>query len=405
MVYSYHALDSFGKTVKGAVEAVSVEMAEEAIASGGLIPVQVTASKSQDASFGGWLQRITAPVKTYELILFSKQFRSMFRAGIPIIRVLEVVKMQTENRALKRAAASIREDIRQGESLRGAMEKHPSIFSSLYCNMIGAGEMSGNIPEMLDRLTYILEHENRVKENIRSALQYPKVVLTALGAAFIVLLTFVIPKFAAVFSKAGLVLPLPTRIAISMHHILIGYWYVMLGGMVALFFGLNSYFKTEKGSFVKDSFLLRLPVFGPLFTKSAMSRFSSILAMLMSSGVPVMHAMTVLSGTIGNSAISRAFDSVRSQMVEGKGIAGPLANAKFFTPMVVNMVAVGEESGNLEGMLKEITAHYDEEVEHAVKRLADLITPVLTIALAVVVGFFALAIFLPMWDLTKMVQH
>ena len=176
----------------------------------------------------------------------------------------------------------------------------------------------------------------------------------------------------------------------------------MLFGIFALVFGLRLYFKTENGRFAKDSFLLRLPVFGPLFIKAAMSRFSSILAILISSGIPIMNAMTILSETIGNSAISRAFNSIRDQMEEGKGIAGPLTNAKFFTPMVVNMVAIGEESGNLEGMLREITVHYDEEVEHAVKGLSDLIAPVLTVALAVVVGFFALAIFLPMWDLTKM---
>ena len=164
-------------------------------------------------------------------------------------------------------------------------------------------------------------------------------------------------------------------------------------------------YRTENGKYVKDSFLLRLPVFGPLFIKAAMSRFSSILAILLSSGLPIMNAMTLLSETIGNSAISRVFTSIKEQMEEGKGIARPLTNAKFFTPMVVNMIAIGEESGNLEGMLREISTHYDEEVEHSVKELADLIAPVLIVALAGVVGFFALAIFMPMWDLTKMATH
>jgi len=271
--------------------------------------------------------------------------------------------------------------------------------------MIGAGETSGSVPEVLERLTYILEHENRVKSDIRSALQYPKLVVAALGIAFVVLLTFVIPKFASVFAAAHIELPLPTRIAISMQHALLGYWHIMLLGLFSLVFGLKLYFKTENGRFAKDAFLLRLPVLGPLFIKAAMSRFSSILAILLSSGIPVINAMTILSETIGNAAISRTFNAIREQMEEGKGIAGPLTNAKFFTPMVVNMVAIGEESGNLEGMLKEITVHYDEEVEHSVKGLADLIAPVLIVALAGVVGFFALAIFMPMWDMTKMVGH
>ncbi|MCG6535318.1 MAG: type II secretion system F family protein, partial [Syntrophales bacterium LBB04] len=168
--------------------------------------------------------------------------------------------------------------------------------------------------------------------------------------------------------------------------------------------GLKLYFKTENGKYVRDTFLLRLPVFGPLFIKAAMSRFSSILSILLSSGIPVMQAMTILARVIGNSAIARAFENIRSQMEEGRGISGPLESAKFFTPMVVNMVAIGEESGNLDGMLKEITMHYDEEVTHAVSRLSDLIGPVLTVLLAFVVGFFALAIFMPMWDLTKMAK-
>ena len=405
MTYQYQAIDGLGKTVRGMIEATSIPAAEDAIASGGLIPVQVTAAKEKKGSSDSWLQGMTSKVKADDLILFSKQFRSMFRAGIPLLRLLEVIEKQTESPALKKAAASISEDVRQGASLRDAMAKHPAIFSPLYCGMMGAGEASGNVPEVLERLTYILEHEHRVKSEIRSALQYPKVVTVTLGLAFFVLLGFVVPKFIAIFSKAGLVLPLPTRIAISMHHVLAGYWHIMLFGIFSLVFGLKLYFKTENGRFVKDSFLLNLPVFGPLFIKAAMSRFSSILAILISSGIPIMSAMTILSETMGNSAISRAFNSIRDQMEEGKGIAGPLTSVKFFTPMVVNMVAIGEESGNLEGMLKEVTVHYDEEVEHAVKRLADLIAPVLTIALAAVVGFFALAIFMPMWDLTKMVAH
>ncbi|MGO9016156.1 MAG: type II secretion system F family protein [Dissulfurispiraceae bacterium] len=405
MTYKYHAIDSLGKSMRGLIEAASIPAAENAIASGGLIPVQVAATKAKKGYSDSWLQRVTSKVKANDLILFSKQFRSMFRSGIPLLRLLAVIEQQTESPALKKAAASMKEDVRQGASLRDAMERHPSIFSPLYCGMMGAGEMSGNVPEVLERLTYILEHENRVKSDIRTALQYPKIVVVALGIAFFILLAFVVPKFAAIFEKARIELPLPTRIAISMHHVLLGYWPIMLLGIFALVFGLKLYFKTENGRFAKDSFLLRLPVFGPLFIKAAMSRFSSILAILISSGIPIMNAMTILSETIGNSAISRAFNSIRDQMEEGKGIAGPLTSAKFFTPMVVNMVAIGEESGNLEGMLREITVHYDEEVEHSVKGLSDLIAPVLTVALAVVVGFFALAIFLPMWDLTKIVGH
>ena len=406
MNYSYQAINGSGKTVTGSIEAPSVEAAEEAIASGGLIPVQVAPAKAKRGRSGGFWDRLTdQKVKTRELVLFSRQFRSMFRAGITILRILEVLETQTENRALRKAAAHMREDIAQGATLKEAMEKHPAIFSPLYCNMIGAGEASGRIPEVLDRLSYMLEHEAKVKSEIRSAMQYPIIVSVTLVGAFFFLLAVVIPKFAAVYAKAKIRLPLPTRIAISMHDALIGHWQIMLFSVFCVAAGLRMYFRTENGRFVRDSFLLKVPVIGPLFIKAAISRFSSILSMLLESGVSVINAMTIISGTIGNSAVARAFDSIKGQIAEGKGIAGPLSEAKFFTPMVVSMVAVGEESGDLEKMLGEITSHYDEDVRHSVGRLSELVQPVLTLALAVVVGFFALAIYMPMWDLTKMVKQ
>lgn len=401
--YSYKAIDSQGKNVGGVIEAATLQSAEEAIALNGMIPVKVTKKKNE--GIFGKFNKSAGKVKNKDLILFSKQFRSMFKAGIPLLRILEVIELQTENQAFKKTIAIIKKDINTGASLYDALKKHPTIFPPLYCNMINAGEVSGALPQVLDRLAYILEHESKVKANIRSALQYPIIVVIALVVAFIVLLTFVLPKFASIFAKAGLKLPLPTRVAMAMYAILVGQWYIMLIVAITIFFGLKFYLKTEKGKYVKDSFLLRLPVFGPLFIKAAMSRFASILSILMASGVSVLNAITVLSGTIGNSAIARVFNTIGDQIREGKGIAVPLTNSKFFTPMVVNMVAIGEESGNLDEMLGEITMHYDEEVAHAVSRLSDLIAPVLTVALAVVVGFFALAIYMPMWDLTKMVKQ
>ncbi|MDA8387914.1 MAG: type II secretion system F family protein, partial [Nitrospiraceae bacterium] len=350
MNWSYQAIEGSGKVVAGTIEAGSVRAAEEAIASGGLIPVEVRPAKAKEASAassGIGARMFARKVKTRELILFSKQFRSMFRAGIPILRLLDVIGMQAENPALKKAASAMREDVTRGLSLKEALERHPAVFSPLYCNMIGAGEASGKIPEVLDRLTYMLEHEDRVKSDIRSAMQYPVTVVIALTGAFFFLLAFVIPKFALVYSKERIQLPLPTRIAIGLHGVLAGHWEIMLLSACCLIIGLRTYMRTEGGRFVKDSFLLRLPVFGPLFIKAAISRFSSILEMLLTSGVSVINAMTILSGTIGNSAVSRAFDSIKGQMMEGKGIAGPLSEAKFFTPMVVSMIAIGEESGDL----------------------------------------------------------
>lgn len=404
--YTYHAINDQGTVITGNIEADSSDNAALKLIEKGYIPSKL---KEKRSVFGSdrWLaiRQTMTPVKIADLILFTKQFRSLFKAGVPIVRAFQVLEAQTQDRTLKAAIASMTQSIRQGSTLTAAMDRHEAIFSPLYRSMIKAGEISGTLPESLARLIYIIEHESKIKSDIKSALQYPILVTIALTVSFFVLLTFVVPKFAAMFTRVGIELPLPTKIAINLYQLLSHYWYLFIVGLAILIIGLKMYFKTEQGQYVKDLLMLRLPILGPLFIKAAMSRFASIFGILQSSGVPVMSAMKVLSGVIGNAAISREFDNVREQMQEGRGIAKPLGSAKFFTPMVVDMVAIGEETGNMEEMLKEVTVHYDDEVGYAVKRLSDLIGPVLVVGLAAVVGFFALAIFLPMWDLTKMAQH
>jgi type II secretory pathway component PulF len=403
--YRFQAINENGAVITGDIEAESSDKASSMLAERGYIPTKVK-EQGYGISSRPWSRifRKMNPVKITDLVLFTKQFRSLFKAGVPLVRSLQVLHAQTQDRALKEAIGSMLQSINQGFTLTAAMEKHDTIFSPLYCSMIRAGEMSGSVPESLERLIYIIEHESRIKSDIKSALQYPMIVTIALVGAFFVLLTFVVPQFVEMFSKSGIVLPMPTKIAMMLYQFLSTYWYLLLGGVIALFVGLKSYLKTEQGHYVKDTIILRLPILGPLFVKAAMSRFASIFGILQSSGVPVMTSMKILSDVIGNKAISREFDRVREQIQEGRGIAAPLGAAKYFPPMVVDMVAIGEETGNIEDMLKQVTLHYDDEVSYAVKRLSDLIGPVLIVGLAGVVGFFAMAIFLPMWDLTKLAR-
>ncbi len=399
--YTYQVIDERGATIKGDIEAESRDSALTMLADRGYIPSKVS-EKGSGFAFGQWSRKLLKkPVKHADIILFTKQFNSLFKAGVPIIRAFQVLEAQTQNSTLKEAIASMSQNIKQGSSLYGAMERHGTIFSPLYVSMVKAGETSGTVTESLERLIYIIEHEAKIKADIKSAMQYPIMVTVALVVAFFVLLTFVIPKFAEMFSKSGIDLPVPTKIAIMLYNFLANYWYLIIVCIIGLFAGLRVYLKTEKGRYVKDTLILRLPVIGPLFVMAAMSRFASIFGMLQSAGVPVMTAMRVLSGIIGNAAIAREFERVRELMHEGRGIATPLSSAKYFPPMVVDMVAIGEETGNIEDMLRQVSAHYDDEVSYVVKRLSDLIGPILIVGLAVVVLFFALAIFLPMWDLTK----
>ena len=222
--------------------------------------------------------------------------------------------------------------------------------------------------------------------------------------AFFVLLTFVIPKFVTIFEKGGIELPLPTRICLGLHHFLRDNWVLLAAACGLVVLGLTFALRTKTGQYVRDRTLLQLPVLGSLFIKAAMSRFASIFAILQASGVSALDALLILRNTIGNEAIAREFDQISDQLVEGRGIAAPLRSARYFPPMVVNMTAVGEESGALDEMLREVADHYDIEVQYATKGLSDALAPLLTIGLAVVVGFFALAIFLPMWDMYKIVK-
>ena len=401
--FSYKAVNASGASISGIVEADSVDTAADALFTKGYIPANITLQKATAAS--SWrnrLRRITTRVPKTDLIVFTKQFRSMLHAGVPLMRLLQVLEAQTKNSTLKQAIGDMTRSIKEGSTLHAAMEKNGHIFSPLYCSMVSAGEASGSVPEVMERLIYIIEHEEKIKSDIKSALQYPILVTVALGIAFFVLLTFVIPKFVTMFGRAGLDLPWPTRIAMALYQFISVYWYLGLGGLVLLIVGLRLFLRTDRGQYIKDALLLRLPLAGPLFIKAIMSRFASIFAILQSSGVPIMTSMRVLSGTIGNRAISAEFDEVGERMQEGKGIAGPLSQAKYFTPMVIDMIAIGEETGNLDEMLRQVSIHYDDEVAYAVKGLSDAIGPILIVGLAAVVGFFALAIFLPMWDLTKL---
>ena len=405
--YSYKAIDGAGKVATGQLEAESISGAESILLARGLIPSGVFPSfKKGTEKYGrvGNLDFLSQKVQTSELILFTKQFRTMLMAGVPILRLLQVLVEQSENRALKRVVFQISRDISQGKTLTESMDRHPAVFTPLYRCMVSAGEQSGSLVETLERLIYILEHEEKVRSDIRAALQYPIIVCIALGGAFFILLTFVIPKFIAIFQKSGIELPIPTKIAMFLYHGIQQYGVFLLTLALGVAVGLHYYFKTDNGKYMRDSFFLKTPLFAPLIRKAAMSRFASIFSILQASGIHIMDAMRILSGTIGNMAMSREFDRLREKVREGQGIAVPLRSSRYFTPMAVDMIAIGEESGNIDDMLRAVAKHYDQEVEYSVKKLSDALGPILVVALAAVVGFFALAIFLPMWDLTKLVK-
>ena len=403
--YKYQAITETGASVSGEIEADSAAGASGLLASRGYIPIKVRqeSSSGPEVNLSKIMEYLT-PVNAPELILFTKQFNTLIRAGVPIMAAMNILEEQTENVRLKQVLSKMHQDIKEGASLHEAFKLHPRVFSPLYCSMIRAGESSGALNEVLDRLTYIIEHENKVRSDIKSALMYPMIVVAFLGVAFIILLTAVVPKFVNIFKNAGLKLPMPTKICMLLYSMLADYWYIVLGLLAAAVFLLVAFLRTDQGKHARDTLFMQVPIIGPLIVKSAISRFASIFSILQSSGVEVLDSMDILTDTIGNAALSRQLSNIKDRLAEGRGIAQPLREAKYFTPMLINMVAIGEESGNLEEMMREVAAHYDTEVEYAMNRLSQAIGPLLTLGLAAVVGFFALAIFLPMWDLTLMAK-
>lgn len=403
MEFAYKAINPEGKRVTGTLSAENTDDAMEKLASRDLIPESVAGKTGLSQGFNERVNRFLARVKLPDLILFTKQFRTLFNAGIPMSRLLEILEQQTENPKLKRTAGRMGQDIREGKSLAEAFRADNRIFPPLYTSMIEAGEASGRLGEVMDRLVYLLQHEHKVKSDVKGAMRYPVIVLVVLGIAFLFLLTFVVPQFVQIFEGAGIDLPLPTRISLMLHQWIVVYWFVCIGVLAVVLVALRFYLKTETGRYNKDYLLLKIPIIGPVLQKGAMSRFAAIFSILQASGITVLNAFDVLSATIGNKVIATEFVRIQGGLREGRGISGPLSSARFFTPMVVSMVAIGEESGNLDEMLSEISVHYDDEVEYAVSQMSEHIGPILIIALAAVVGFFALAIFMPMWDLVEMV--
>lgn len=401
--FHYKAIKNTGDTVEGNVDADNIAQAEDIIASRGLIPSALTPRRV--GTLGGKKKIVLfGKVKTTDLILFTKQFRTMLHAGIPVVKSIQVLEQQTESLQLQKVLAIIAVDLRQGMSLFASFSKHKHVFSDLYCNMLRTGEYSGNLPAILDRLSYIIQHEYKVRKDISSAMTYPMIVSVMLFGSFLFLLTTVVPKFVMIFRQAKLTLPWPTKLCLTLYELLANDWPLVLIGAGAIFGGLFVFLRTPQGKYVRDALLLRLPLLGPVFQKGAMSRFASIFSILQSSGVPILETIDIISGTIGNAAIAREFDNLRDKIKEGHGLAEPLKSSRYFPPMVINMIVIGEESGNLDIMLKEVSDHYDYEVSHSISRMSELIGPVLMLCMAAVVGFFALAIFLPMWDLTNMVN-
>jgi len=343
-------------------------------------------------------------IKTRDVVIFTRQFATMINAGLPLVQSLSILAQQTENKPLKEVTKSVVYDVEAGNTLADAMRKHPKAFSDLYVNMVAAGEAGGILDTILLRLATFLEKNDALVRKVKGAMIYPGVIMTVAAAAIAILLIFVIPTFQEMFASVNMELPLPTRIVIGASSFLIHWWWAVIIAVGLGLFGLRQYYKTPDGRKRCDQMLLNAPVLGDVLRKSAVSRFTRTLGTLISSGVSILDGLEITAKTAGNRVIHDAVMQSRQSIAGGETIAGPLEQSKVFPPMVISMVAVGEQTGGLDEMLSKIADFYDEEVDVAVSALLSLMEPIMITVLGIIVGGMVVAMYLPIFDMVNAVQ-
>jgi type IV pilus assembly protein PilC len=343
-------------------------------------------------------------IKTRDIVIFTRQFATMINSGLPLVQSLNILAAQTESPKLKDVTRAVVFDVEAGNTLADAFSKHPTAFTQLYVNMVAAGEAGGILDTILLRLATFLEKNDKLVRKVKSAMIYPGVILTVAIGAITILLIFVIPVFRDMFASVNAELPLPTRMVLAMSDFLKGFWPAILLGVGLVVFAFKRYYATPNGMRRVDGFLLGFPVLGDVLRKSAVSRFTRTLGTLISSGVSILEGLEITAKTAGNTIIQDAIMASRSSIAGGDTIAAPLEKSGVFPPMVISMIAVGEQTGGLDEMLSKIADFYDDEVDVAVSGLLSLMEPVMILFLGVVVGGMIVAMYLPIFNLMQTVQ-
>lgn len=348
--------------------------------------------------------RIGGSISTRDIVIFTRQFSTMINAGLPLVQALDILAKQTDNKALAETTRAVVADVEAGNTVADALGKHPKAFTSLYVNMVAAGEAGGILDTILNRLAVFLEKNDAIVRKVKGAMVYPAVILSVAGIAVAVLLIFVIPIFQRMFADAKIELPLPTQIVIALSNLLKGYWWAGIIGAVAAWQAVVRYYATDPGKRNIDALLLRLPVLGDMLRKSAVSRFTRTLGTLISSGVSILDGLEITAKTSGNRVIQDAVLESRTSIAGGDTIAAPLAKSAVFPPMVISMIAVGEQTGGLDEMLTKIADFYDDEVDAAVGALLSAMEPIMIVFLGTIVGGMVVAMYLPIFSMINAVQ-
>ena len=400
--FRYSVRDRSGKAIAGTIDAPTLQNAGERLYQLGYFPILIEEEgKAVSLGLSSIWQRFQK-VKLEDLIFFSQQLSTLYKAGLPLLTGLKSLMEQAENRKLKPVLEGIYRQIEGGNTLFGAMSKYPDVYPPVYLNLIRAGETSGMLGESLDRFVILADRELRARQRVKEATRYPKLVIGALVITFAVLVTFVIPRFAEVFSRFNTPLPLPTRVMIGINNVLHTYWYLFLCPLIGIPLLFRHYIRTEKGKYSWDELKTRIPMLGPIFLKIALTRFTYIFVMLNRSGIPILQTLEITSTAIENVPLSESIKEISLKVKEGKSLTESMRESGKFTPLIIQMVSVGETSGTLDKMLMQVTEYYDREVENGITRLSTYVEPTLTLLLGIVVLLLALAIFLPWWNMASL---
>jgi len=399
-VFQYTARTLKGDLQQGEVDLPSRDDVIAHLRKNRMVVVQVRpAPKQLKLTF-----RLGGGVKTRDVVVFTRQFATMINAGLPLVQALTILAEQTENKVLADVTRQVVYDVESGHTLADSLRKHPKAYSDLYVNMVAAGEAGGILDTILLRLAQFLEKNDAIIRKVKGAMIYPAVIMSVAAIAVTVLLIFVIPTFQAMFASVNLELPLPTRIVIGASNVLKHYWWAIIGVAAFIAVSINRYYKTPPGKLQIDKILLNLPVLGDVIRKSAVSRFTRTLGTLISSGVSILDGLEITARTAGNQVIHNAVMESRASIAGGETIAAPLQKSKVFPPMVISMIAVGEQTGGLDEMLSKIADFYDEEVDAAVSALLSLMEPIMIVVLGVIVGGMVVAMYLPIFDMMNAIQ-
>jgi type IV pilus assembly protein PilC len=400
--FAYQAKDATGKSVNGVIEAENERVLRAKLREMNYYVTGITQKQTTglNTDIGQYFSRFQG-VNEQALVVFARQFATMINAGLAMVRCLDVLSVQTEDGVLKPVITAVRREVEGGSTLAAALGKFPKVFSPLFVNMVRAGELGGILDDVLNRLATFLEKDFNLKKKVKSAMTYPAVILVMAVLIVMFLVIFIMPTFVELFNGMQMTLPVPTKILIGFTNGARNPY--VFGPVIVLsivaFILFNRYTSTQVGRRQFDAFKLKLPVFGMLIRKVAISRFCRTLGTLLQSGVPIMQALEIVGKASGNEVIAETVNKVRESVREGESIAVPLQLSGLFPPLVTQMVAVGEETGNLDGMLSKISDFYDTEVEYMLASLTSLLEPILILVMGFIVGFIVVSVFLPLYQI------